>query len=128
MAISFTITGPPRTKKNSGVLDLRGRKPKKLPSKAYQEWNASAQLQLAKVRSESPAWSFPFQKQINVQAVFYRHADVGDAVGFYQALADTLQEARIVVNDGLIVSWDYSRLKKDSKAPRIEVTITVAVE
>ncbi len=126
MAISFTITGPPRTKKNSGKVVFRKGRKLHVASDAYQEWNASAQLQLAKVRSESCGWNLPIAYKVNVQAEFYRHADVGDAVGFYQALADTLQEGRILVNDRQIVSWDYSRMFVDSHNPRVLVTITVA--
>lgn len=129
--ITFTITGPPRTKKNSEVLNLRGPKPRKMPSKAYREWNASAQLQLAKVRSEyrnAMRPSLPWIEPVNVTALIYRETLTGDANGFYQAIADTLQEGRIVLNDSLIVSWDGSRLRKDGKNPRVEITITVAEE
>ena len=39
------------------------------------------------------------------------------------ALADALEEAGIVENDRLIVSWDGSRLLKDAATPRIEVML-----
>lgn len=127
MSISFTITGPPRTKKNSEVLNLRGPKPRKMPSKAYQEWNASAQMQLAVLRGLKFS-NGTFTHPVNVCALIYREALTGDANGFYQAIADTLQEGRIVLNDSLIVSWDGSRLRKDAKNPRVELTITPAEE
>lgn len=127
MSISFTITGPPRTKKNSEVLNLRGPKPRKMSSKAYQEWNASAQMQIALFRARNKQ-ILTWDRQVNCKALFYRHADVGDAVGFYQALADALQEGGILVNDRQIVSWDGSRMLKDAENPRVELTIKLAEE
>ena len=135
MALSFTIAGPPRTKKNHGKVIQRGARKLHVSSDAYQEWNASAQMQLARVRAQYKGFlapsgrkMLPWDFAVNVAALFYRHADVGDAVGFYQALADTLQEGRILVNDKQIVSWDGSRMLKDATNPRVEVTITLALE
>ncbi len=122
-SVSLTITGPPRTKKNSSVFDLRGPKPRKLPSKPFETWNKSAQFQLAVLRFHHPEW--PINLRVNVAAAFYRASDVGDAVGYYQALADALQEGGVVTNDALIVQWDGSRMLKDSENPRIEVTLEV---
>jgi hypothetical protein len=99
-----------------------------MPSAAYSAWDRMAQLQLAKWRSERATnrtfscWIVP----CNVKALFYREALVGDAAGFYQALADTLEKGGIVENDRLIVSWDGSRLFKDADNPRVEVEITEA--
>lgn len=124
----FTIPGAPRTKKNNARLDLRGRRPRKLPSKAFEEWNRAAQLHLRLFlnRTLLPADTFPIRHEVNCRALFYRHALVGDANGFYQALADALEEAGIVEDDSLIVSWDGSRLRKDSTNPRIEVVLEQA--
>jgi Holliday junction resolvase RusA-like endonuclease len=120
--ISFTILGAPRTKKNSGWRTKAGHQ---MPSHAYLEWDRSAQWMLALVRRELGQ---PIGEPINCAALFYREAAIGDAVGYYQALADTLQKARIVVDDRLIVSWDGSRMRKDSKQPRVEVTLSLATE
>jgi len=68
----------------------------------------------------------PITDEVNCRALFYRDALRGDAVGYYQALADALEEAGIVKNDRLIVSWDGSRLLKDADIPRIEVTLDYA--
>lgn len=125
MTFSFTISGAPRTKKNSVRLDTRGGRIRKLPSKAFEEWNQAAQMAIAAVRPRlrvNPS-EYTFTAEVNCRALFYRDALRGDAVGFYQALADALQEGRIVQNDSLIVSWDGSRLFKDAANPRIEVTL-----
>lgn len=65
--------------------------------------------------------TLPLVQDVNCRAVFYRHAEVGDANGFYQALADFLQKAGIVKNDRQIKQWDGARLRKDRDNPRIEV-------
>lgn len=118
---SATISGTPRTKKTSQRIVRAGRFPKVLPSKAYIEWNNSAVMQL------NPFVYRPsIDQPVNCRAVFYRDALCGDAVGFYQALADTLQNAGIVADDKWIVSWDGSRLLKDSVYPRVVVILEEA--
>lgn len=112
---SFTILGPPRTKKNSSWRTSHGHQ---MPSRAFTAWNESAQLQLIRVARRGT-----IQRTVNCRARFYRDALRGDAVGYYQALADALQDARVVHDDYLIISWDGSRLDKDAENPRIEVTL-----
>ncbi len=123
MILSFIISGPPRTKKNHGKVIKRGRRKFHVPSDAYASWNKSAQTQLAIVRAG--VHDLPFKRPVNCKALFWRHALVGDAVGFYQGLADALEEAGIVENDRLITQWDGSRMLKDARNPRIEVTLEV---
>lgn len=120
----FTLLGAPRTKKTSNrLIPSNGRSPARiLPSAAFCAWNRIAQMELARVRAASTG--FPIDFNVNVRAWFYRNADSGDAVGYYQALADALEEGRIVTNDRLVISWDGSRLLKDADNPRIEVWIT----
>jgi hypothetical protein len=125
LIITFTIHGAPRTKKNHGrTVTVRG-KPLHLPSDAYTAWDRSAQFLLIPVRRQLGQ---PIAEPINCAALFYREAAIGDAVGYYQALADTPQKARIVVDDRLIVSWDGSRMLKDEKHPRVEVALSLAAE
>lgn len=90
-----------------------------IPSAAFIAYQDSALAQIA-MRGEPPMLARP----LNCAAIFYRDAERGDAVGYYQALADILQKAGVVADDKWIVCWDGSRLKKDSKNPRVEVTIT----
>lgn len=116
--IQFTIPGKPRTKKNHGWRTKRGRQ---MPSHAYAAWSKEALLHLCVLMAGRPT----IQGPVNCRALFYRDALRGDAVGYYQALADTLEDARVVHDDVLIVSWDGSRLLKDAKNPRIEVVLEV---
>lgn len=120
--IRFTIPGAPRTKKNHGWRTKHG---KQMPSRAFAAWNKQAQMYLMLWRTTNgkPELRDPISCPVNVRAYFYRDAQRGDAVGYYQALADALQEARIVVDDALIVSWDGSRMLIDPRSPRIDVEL-----
>lgn len=119
--LAFVLLGAPRTKKNSGRIVLRGKHPRLLPSAAFEEWNALVQPQLAMVRAKSKG--LPFKGPVNVKALFLRDANRGDAVGFYQGLADALEEGGIVENDKQVVQWDGTRLLKDAENPRVIVTV-----
>jgi Holliday junction resolvase RusA-like endonuclease len=132
VTFSFTITGAPRTKKNSGqMVPARASDGRPfvrvVPSEAYRAWNKAAQPQLLLAKKKLNG-HVPINVSVNVAAAFYREAKAGDAVGYYQALADALEEAGIVVNDRLVEQWDGSRLLKDAVNPRIEVTITTLAE
>lgn len=118
----MTVYGAPRTKKTSNRVVRAGRFTKVLPSEAFERWEALAVPQMR------IAWAgrAPIAHAVNVRAVFYRDAERGDAVGYYQALADALETAGVLVNDKHIVSWDGSRLAKDKNRPRVEVEIEVA--
>lgn len=123
MTLSFTIPGAPRTKKNHGRIVRAGGRPRMLPSVQFEEWNQVAQIHMLRLQPRET-----IQQPVNCRALIYRDANRGDAVGYYQALADALEDARIVHDDVLIVSWDGSRLLKDAANPRIEITLTAAVE
>lgn len=120
--LRLTIPGIPRTKKNSQRVVPRGRRHIPLPSKAWADWAADAAPKIE-------AWAqrmklAPLAYPVNCAAVFYRDALRGDAVGFYQGLADLLEKAGIVEDDKWIVSWDGSRLRKDASRPRVELVLT----
>lgn len=126
-AVTFTVFGPPRTKKTSNrVFRVKGRTVV-MPSAANVAWTDAAVLQL---RSAFRKWSapssscIPISQPVNVCALIYRDANRGDAVGYYQAIADALQGAGVVENDVLCVSWDGSRMLKDAKNPRVEITLS----
>lgn len=125
MRLNFTIDGPPRTKKNHGRVIKRGARKFHIPSEALEKWNNSAQLQLAKLRAKTFAL-IPVKIPVNCRAIFYRHANVGDLLGFEQALADALQQGGIVENDRLITQWDGSRMLVDKVEPRVDVELTEA--
>lgn len=125
--MTFTILGAPRTKKNHGRRIKRGRRIFHVPSQACTDWTGIAVLQL-RSQLACVAWPAPtLQGPVNVRALFYRDANRGDAVGYYQALADALEAAGVVENDRLCVSWDGSRLLLDRARPRIEVTLEPAL-
>lgn len=92
-----------------------------MPSLAFEAWNRIAQVALIPVKQRGT-----IQESVNCRALFYRDRNVGDAVGYYQALADALEDARVIHDDYLIVSWDGSRLLKDCAKPRVEVTLEPA--
>ena len=117
--VRFTIQGVPRTKKNSTWRTKQGHQ---MPSLAYKQWETAALIQLGRAGH----LGIKFAKPMNCKAIFYREAFRGDAVGYYQALADALEKAQVVVNDKWIVSWDGSRLEKDADNPRVDFELTEA--
>ncbi len=135
-SITFVLPVTPRTKKNSRVhAKVRGRTVP-LPSDAYRRDMLNPILQ---GKASRAPWLllFDYQSQcsilanlaqpLNCAAIFYRDANRGDAVGYYQGLADALESAGVLSNDKWIMQWDGSRLAKDAKRPRIEVTLTALV-
>lgn len=123
-AVTLLVPGIPRTKKNSGRIVRAGKRHIILPSAAWCEWAELATHEIAKQLRKMPKM-FPLtDADINCKALFYRDANRGDAVGFYQGLADLLEKAGVVCDDVQIVAWDGSRLLKDSANPRVELTLT----
>lgn len=127
-ALTLTILGPPRTKKTSNrIVQVRG-KPRVLPSKANVSWTMAAVLQLRsalrRAPSDLPVVVLPyFAAPVGCRALVYRDALRGDLIGYLQAIADALEQAGVVTNDKLIESWDGSRMLKDARNPRVEITI-----
>jgi Holliday junction resolvase RusA-like endonuclease len=118
--VVIVVLGAPRTKKNSGeIWRPKGGGTRFVASAAYRRWEKAALPQLRR------AWAgrIAITQPVNVRATFYREANIGDAVGYYQALADALEKAGVLVNDRLIVSWDGTRIAKDNMRPRIELEI-----
>lgn len=111
--------GAPRTKKNSSRLVRPGQKgrARPIPSKAWETWLRVCEIQPLKVIRER------IDYDVNCRARFYRDANRGDAVGYYQGLADLLEKKGILANDKHIVQWDGSRLRIDRENPRVEVTL-----
>lgn len=124
-AFSFVIPGPPRTKKNHGRRLKRGNRIYHVPSAAFEQWEKDAGYLLAIQKRRYADGEFPLPFRVNCAAVFYRDKDVGDAVGYYQALADCLEKYGIVKDDKQIVSWNGSEMRVDARGPRVEVTLEV---
>ena len=119
--LHLTLYGIPRTKKNSGRIVPRGGAHTILPSKAWSSWCKAVAPALSE--SLARAGIAPISEPVNCRALFYRDALRGDAVGFYQGLADLLQKAGAVIDDKWIVTWDGSRLLKDAERPRVELVL-----
>lgn len=139
MHVQLTILGAPMTKKNHGRRIKRGKRIFHVPSQACTDWTEAAVLQLRQQYDRDPVhfvaikWRGqhvidrgPVLMPVNVRALIYRDANRGDAVGYYQAIADALEAAGVVENDRLCVSWDGSRLLKDAANPRVEITLEPA--
>lgn len=118
-AVRFTVFGSPRTKKTNNQVVVRNGKPVVLPSPLWRKWIAKAVVvpTIAKL---------PDQKY-SCRAIFYRDRDAGDAVNYYQGLADAFEHWKILSNDRQVVDWDGSRILVDAQCPRVEVTLTPVV-
>ena len=120
--VRFTIWGmAPRTKKNSQrILKKRDGTPFIAQSERHNAWSNQAIITPRPGLLPDIPW--------NCAALIYRDANRGDAVGYQQAIADLLEKAGVLSNDKWIVTWDGTRMRKDAKRPRIEVTLTPAPE
>lgn len=135
-SISFVLPVTPRTKKNSREHVTKRAKTGNmitvpLPSKQYRameagivSWVVTHSMQFSDLPWAVPMRTIRLAQPLNCAAIFYRDAKRGDAVGYYQGLADSLEAAGIVSDDKWITQWDGSRLAKDAKRSRIEVTLT----
>ena len=124
-SVQLVFPGAPRTKKNSGDFWMVGTKKVLRPSPYWMAWRDGVKkwwLELPAVARRQRITDTTLT--INCTAFFYRDARRGDAVGYYQGLADVLQELEIIPDDKQIVSWDGSRLFVDSARPRVELWLT----
>lgn len=129
MTFTFTILGPPKTKKNSQRI-LRNRKtgrPFVAQSVQQKTWARAAvmqlraqwhQLQIIRIGSVISA-------PVNMCAVVYRERATGDLLNYLAAVSDALEAAGVIANDRQVVSVDGSRMDKDAANPRVEVEVTV---
>jgi hypothetical protein len=132
--VQLVLTGTPRTKKNHNVMVKD--ESLVLPSVEWRKWARGAEVRMqpptaSTVRGVAaltpPGFGYLYdvgqllwtglsiramlpKQHYNCAALIYRHADVGDAVGFYQGIADLLELRRVVTNDRQIRQWDGSRL------------------
>lgn len=150
MTFSLVVLGPPRTKKTSNRLGWRyskklGKKVRVvLPSKAWARWTEHAMIRVGDIEQImasvvmtrlgpiTQGGPLPFlglkpltKANVRCRAIFYRDRNAGDAVGFYQGLADLLEKRTVLENDRQIVDWSGSELRKDAKCPRVELTLEV---
>ncbi len=137
--LKLTIPGAPRTKKNHAQIVQALGRPVLVPSPQYKKWFRGAMSHVPVFHSafNQVGVPIPITNQVSVKATFFRDANIGDAVGYYESLGDFLQAPRykngkrtrngagIIEDDRQIRDWDGSRLKKDAACPRIEVAITI---
>lgn len=127
MLISFTLNGPPRTKKNHGKVKWSRKKQRKVhvQSDAYYAWHDTAASQIPPIRRAviDAGGELPVESQVHIRALFFRDAERGDLHAYEQALGDFLQNVGFIADDGLIESWDGTRKLIDRENPRIEVEI-----
>lgn len=127
--IRYTITGDPRTKKNSMMIAGSGKrcprchKPEKQwirQGKAHDDYERAALWQLR------PRPKRPVDYQVNVQCLFYmatrRRVDL---LNLLATVDDLLVEAGILADDNcrIVVSHDGSRVLCDPRNPRAEIMI-----
>lgn len=125
LCYAFTLPGCTTKKTSNRIVQVKRRDgaqyPRVLPSRRWLAWrDLCAGYVLTK-----PSLALALAAPLNCRALFYRQANRGDAVGYYQALADVLEHCGVVLNDRFLVSWDGSRLLKDAAQPRVEVVLTV---
>jgi len=131
--MKLIISLAPRTKKNHGRLVRAKGRQFLLPSKTWQVWCDTAVIRLDRP-PQLLGWEWAGlgivedvllpDQALNCAAVFYRDARRGEAVGYYQGLADLLEKRRVITNDVQIVSWDGTRMSLDPSNPRTVVELT----
>jgi len=122
--LTLTIPGSIVSKKNSKIACMIGgkncpRRPMILPSKAYSKWEKQAHESLLWQKWPSPPLTCP----VHVKAFFYYKGNKPDLAGAMESISDCLQSI-VWADDGLIESWDGSRMIHDLKNPRTEISIS----
>ncbi|HXT04911.1 MAG TPA: hypothetical protein VN760_12070 [Casimicrobiaceae bacterium] len=103
---------------------MRGGKRYHIPSEPWTIWARLATYELGPlVKRRADLFPIPRDVRLNCAAQFFRDRNAGDAVGYYQGLADLLQLAGILEDDVSIVQWDGTRLLKDAENPRVELVL-----
>lgn len=119
--LTYTLLGPPRTKKNSQRIhrNAAGR-PFVAPSKAFAEYERSC---LAQIKTPYR----PVSAAVNVKCVYYmptKHRV--DLTNLLEATDDILVKAGVLADDcaAVVAAHDGSRVLLDRQCPRVEIEIT----
>ena len=121
--MTITLTGAPRTKKNSQRIIRIGRGSRVLPSEAYIEYAGDCGVQLLAQHATNTGIDYA----VNVACVYYMpNRRRVDLVNLLEATCDILKDNYVVLDDnaGIIASHDGSRVEYDKLNPRVEITIT----
>lgn len=121
--MTITLTGDPRTKKNSQRIIRIGCGSRIIPSKAYMDYAGDCALQLLAQRATNAGIDYP----VNVACVYYMPTRRKvDLTNLNEAIHDILVDNFVLIDDNrdIIASTDGSRVEYDKKNPRVEITIT----
>lgn len=121
--MKITLTGTPRTKKNSQRIIRIGRGSRIMPSQAYMDYAEECALQLLAQRATNTGIDYP----VNVACVYYMPTRRKvDLVNLLEATCDILKDNYVVLDDScdIIAGHDGSRVVYDKQNPRVEITIT----
>ncbi len=125
--IRFTVSGSPRTKKNSQqiiqvpVPGTGNKRPVPIPSKDYKQYSTDFMWQIPGCAKKS------FNVPVNLKCVYYmptrRRVDL---LNLLEASCDILVDAGVLADDNsqIVVSHDGSRVFYDKENPRVEIEIT----
>ena len=119
--LTYTIYGPPRTKKNSQqIRRTAAGRPFVAPSKAFVEYERSC---LAQIKTPYRPLSAP----VNVKCVYYMPTKRRvDLTNLLEATDDILVKAGVLADDcaAVVAGHDGSRVLLDRQRPRVEIEIT----
>lgn len=119
--LTYTLYGPPRTKKNSQqIRRTAAGRPFVAPSRAFAEYERSC---LAQIKTPYR----PVSAAVNVRCVYYMPTKQKvDLVNLLEATCDILVKAGVLVDDcaAVVAAHDGSRVLLDRQCPRVEIEIT----
>ena len=119
--LTYTLYGPPRTKKNSQqIRRTAAGRPFVAPSRAFAEYERSC---LAQIKTPYR----PVSAAVNVKCVYYmptKHRV--DKTNLEEAILDILVKAGVLEDDNrdIVAGTDGSLVLYDRDNPRVEITIT----
>jgi len=123
--VVLVLPGRPATKKNRGIPTQATSKTgerytRMLPNAEYTAWERGVVARcFYHFRGKLPALAIPLHATI----IFWEHPKQrGDVGGYFDALCDALQTAKVVANDRWIRSVQM-HVARDANAPRVEVTL-----
>jgi len=129
MQITLTIPGSIRSKKNSKRVFGCGKFKKVLPSKAYLAWEDSARVEamiqttgLRGLRIRKGGILIPEGIQCCVKALCFCKGVLPDLSGALESVGDAFRGI-LWKDDKQIVSWDGSRVYRDTKNPCTKISI-----
>ena len=122
-AYCFTISGDPRTKKNSSqIIKAKNGRCFLIPSKQYKEYETSFKKQAM----EQKVYGLMIDYPVNIKCLYYMHTRRKvDLTNLLSASMDCMVSAGIIADDNCKIAAgnDGSRVHYDKEKPRVEITI-----